>query len=262
MSDGETGSKKSRVKTAWEALAVMERLGFESVEEMEAAMAKIREIPTSPDAVIPVDVPIGAEAPTGDPVADDLYWITADHYEIHFVLRKRTMSLRPARMKLSPPIEGISINPYGGGEWNNMPFSLRHDDHEKQRFLRIKYSNWNYFCLTRELAEDMYSDARWPVPSKAVISHEEFRGWSRASNRATGVHRDLSNPDVLREAARRLLQRFAGQLFVNSRHHRDLPDVRVVNPYGNHLDEIAIPVPKVVVPPILVSSKPQILVSR
>ena len=198
---------------------------------------------------------------------DDLWWIDEDLFEVHFVARKRGLSLRPRRPRLNPPIDGIRLKPYGEGEWPAMPFSLKSEDHERQKRLRMKYNKWSYFCISRDIAEDMWSDDRWPIPRKAIISHEEFRGWSTASKRAVGTHRPLDNPDVLREAVRRFLQRGAGQVFINWSRHEEIlrqhPQLfNIVNPYGNALDEVALPVVRTAPDGILTKPVPEIEVPR
>ena len=73
----------------------------------------------------------------------------------------------------------------------------------------------------------------------------EFRGWSAYSHAATGKKRPLGeNPDPLRECVRRLLQRFPGRAFLNSRHHplSEWPTPEIANPYGNSLGNLRIKV--------------------
>lgn len=250
----------SAMKEAHALRRELAKYGVTTVEELQAKMAGlVAEVP-----VDPTPAPIEIAAPPPDDNYDDLWWITPDTYEVHLVCRKRGITLRPAREKLQPPLEGIMLKSYGEGAWETMPFSLRDENHEKQRFLRIKYSRWLYYCVTRELAEDMFSDPRWPVPNKAVLSHEEFKGWSRASKRATGKHREIENPDVLREAVRRILQRGAGAVFVNARYHQEMSggDYRIANPYGNFLDEVSLPVVKTYPKGIIQSAMPEIGTGR
>ena len=237
-----------------------ERYGVESVEELHEKMAALTE-PVTTGGPMPI-ITLNPEPPPADfkiePLAtepllppDDLYWITPDIHDIHIVLRKRNLALRPARDALVPPIPPISIKPYSMGAWGAMPFSLKFDDHKKQHDLRMKYAQWAFFVISRDVAEDMFSDDRWACPEKAVLSHEEFRGWSRASKRALGTYRDLENPDVLREAVRRILQRFNGQAFINMQYHPRMEGetdaqfswrMLTPNPYGNRLDEVGMPV--------------------
>lgn len=250
------------MKEAFALRSELKRYGVDTVEELREKMEAV--LGSVPAETATVSVPRGAETPaTTAAPPDDLLWIGRDHFEVHLVLRKHNLILRAARPALQPPIERISLKPYATAtSWNNMPFTLRHENNERQKFLRIKYAKWNYFCISRDVAEDMFSDPRSPIPTRAVISHEEYRGWSHASKRAVGIHRDLVDPDPLREAVRRVLQRFSGQLFINSAYHKDMPDYRIVNPYGNHIDEFAIPVPRVLTPEVIETKMPEIVLEK
>ncbi len=218
--------------------SLLKEHGVTTLEELQAKLVNETTPPAQPDPMAgwkPADIEIPA---------DDLAWITPDHFEIHFVLRKHNVTYRPAKPHLQPQLIALMLRPTHTAEWPACPFNLRDpENHERDLFLQIKYKKWNHFMFTRDNAEDMYRDDRFPLPKKAVISHTEFRGWSNQAGRALGVHRDLVNPDPLREAMRRCLQRFPGQLFINFQHHPEMPgNAQVANPYGNSLENHRLPV--------------------
>lgn len=162
-----------------------------------------------------------------DEVRDDLDWITPDVHSVAFVSRHMTICLRPAKPGFGDTFVPISMNHTGYGPWDAMPFDIRSNDADldrrvlRERINRATYATWAYHRLSRALAEEMYADARWPIPKEAVVSGKEFKGFDRQVQRAVGKHRVLVAPDPLREAARRVLQRLAGSTYVDVRFHKD-----------------------------------------
>jgi hypothetical protein len=137
------------------------------------------------------------------------------------------------------------MNRYGEGAWDLMPFVVQNRDREKEQLDRVKTAHWGYFRLTRDLADTVFGDPRYPCPKKAVVDPREFRGWDRVSMRARGTYRDVE-PDNLRELTRQVLQRLRGKCFINNRYHAGRPDPHIVNPYGNELYGLKLRMPGVV----------------
>lgn len=237
-----TKSGQSKMKDAWAAKALMERHGIETVEELAALLAKLGE----PKA----DVAEASEPPPPEPVvagkvADDLAWITADTGAVHVVARFTNLVLRPQKPGFNPPIDSISVFENHRGPWEACPFDLSSKNREQEILNWVHYGRWSHIAIPRDVAEVCYSDARWPLPTKAVISGKEFTGWDQFAQSARGTYRDLTDRVPLRESVRRCLQRFPGQVFIDARYHRELKDPRIVNPYGNRLVGLALKLPAV-----------------
>lgn len=264
MSDGETGSKKkkSSMKKAWEAHALMKKYGFKTIEDMAAALEKVQDAEGLPEAPVTTSeaitvYPEAAVAPEtvttpGDRLkalvapADDLAWITEDIGAVHVVARYQNLVLRPPRDNMNPPMAGVQVHEYTRGPWHAMPFDLRSRNREQEVLNNVHYGKWAHLAISRDVAESVYADERYPLPTKAVISAKEFGGWDRHANQARGTLRPLGKPVALREVTRRVLQRFVGEVFINATHHwRDMPDARVANPYGNRLAGLALKLPDV-----------------
>lgn len=238
MSSGETDSKKKpgRTKLAWEALKLMESLGCKTIEEFHAKVAALHQ----PDLAAleaeapmePIEEPVTMDAT----VEDCLGWIDKGIDVVWLVIKSMTLSLRPSRPFMDPPMEQIMISSAKRDGWPNMPFDVRGRNDRETLFNRVNYAEWGHFAISRDLAEQVYGHRAFPIPTEAIIVPQEARGWSTYSHAAMGKKRSLGeNPDPLRECVRRALQRFPGRLFINSRHHPEMPQPWIVNPYGNSL---------------------------
>lgn len=255
------GRKTGKMKEAWEARALMDKYGFKTIAAMEAALAGVgpavtSEEPTSvlPDERIPASRPMPDEWPASSPaipaakaveVSDPLGWITRDTGAVHLVSRYQNLVIRPPRYGVQPPMDAIVAHEYGRGEWAACPFDMRSRDREQEILNWVHYGRWAYVAISRDMAEVAYGDPRWPLPEKAVIVPAEFGGWDRFGNQARGVLRPLVQAVPLREAVRRCLQRFIGEVFVNATYHREMHDVRIANPYGNRLAGLSLRLPTV-----------------
>ena len=245
VQDPKSGPNKS--KQAWDARALLEKHGFESVEEMDAAL---KALSVAKEVVVEAPHDLTAATPGIDmsrlPVPkDDLAWITRDTGAVHFVARYGTICIRPQQAALVPPLDAVLMLASGQGEWSACPFDLRSRTREQEILNMVHFGKWSYLALSAEEAAALYSDPRWPCPRRAVVSASEFRGWDRAAKQARGTYRDLPEVLPLREAVRRVLQRFVGEAFVDATYHPEMPDVRIANPYGNRLLGLVLKLPAV-----------------
>jgi hypothetical protein len=243
----ESGKRLAAARAEKEAALLAEN------ERLRAALAARETAPAriDPDAVVPIKGTFIDEA------KDDLDWIDDDVHAVHLVSKNMSITLRPADMNQVPIVSTVMIHSHGSGPWLANPFDLRsnHPDVNvratTEKLNEIRNANWGYFVISRQLAEGVFSDPRFPVPSKAVVSAAEFRGYDREVHRAVGKYRDLGpSPDKLREAVRMVLQRMRGTCFIDaSRHGPEIAsrrfDARRPNPYGMALGNIVARLPEV-----------------
>jgi hypothetical protein len=240
-SDGGTGSG-NRTKLAWDALRLMESLGCKTIEEFNEKVAALQQ---------PNLAALAAEAPLTPPevaavpdaqVVDCMAWINENVDQVWLVAQSMTLSLRPSKPFMTPPLEQIMISKAHEAEWPNMPFDIRGKTDAETQWNRMRYAHWGHFVVSRDLAEQVYGHQHFPLPDKAVIVPEEFTGWGTYSHAAGGKKRLLVNPDPLRETVRRVLQRFPGRCFINSMRHplNQWPTPGIANPYGNRLGNLKI----------------------
>ena len=224
------------------------------IEDTAAALAaRARTVTDTPSGAAAADIAKRKEKPNEQ--RDELDWITHDTPAVYIVAKNMTVTLRPSNTRVYPPIENISVNSIAMGPWAAMPFDTRSRARKsderaaEEKLNEIMYGNWGHFVITREIAQDVYADPRNPIPTKAVICAEDFRGYDRITNRAIGVERDLGpNPVPLREVVRKLLQRMVA--FVDIGHHiqpvveKKLSAARP-NPYRGTLANLAQKLPAV-----------------
>ena len=241
MSDGETGSKKKGgwMKTAKELNDISKDFGVtpSDLRQMAAALAAEKARGATATEVAetiahsPPETVVTADAGTHDPLA----WVTDDLAGVYLVSRFSTISMRPKKSNLNPPLEGMELYAYARGRWRTNPFNLEHRDPEIAQNQRVMKANWHFHVLTMEFARDLWSDPRYPMPSTAVIDPEGFKGVSRQTKTAIGPRSPITD-SVLRETLRVVLQRGAGSTYINTMHHGlQIEDPRIVNPYGNKL---------------------------
>lgn len=263
-----TKSGPNKVKRAWASKGLVEELcekwgidpeAEDALELLRAAMAAAPR-PTV-EVTNPEDAPSCTTVDTSQIESDyydPLWWLDENVHAFHFVSRRRGEVLRAAREKLVPPLPEIRLKQQAVIEpmaWG-CPFKLPTTDLEPgqriiagtQRAKGMIYAEWSTFVIPRHLAEDCYADPRHPLPKKAVINPEDFRGWAGRSGHALGKTREIRDPDPLREAARHILQRNNGRAFINVARHREMGSVEcpeaylIANPYGNNLAGFAHPV--------------------
>ena len=190
---------------------------------------------------------------------DDLAWITKDMRAVYVVAKNMTLTLRPTNTNYNPIMSGILIHSDGDGSWSAMPFDIRsnHPDPDtrasEDKYNAACYGNWGHFCVSRQLAQSVFGDSRYPIPTEAVVSAKDFRGFDYQVQSAIGKHVPITDPDPLREVVRRLLQ--SSEVFVDvSRHLDRLPvgppkpgdlNVTFPNPYRRRLGSLAPKLPAV-----------------
>ena len=254
MSNGETGSKKGNwMKEAKELREVAKKHDYTPSEideilaqyELNQAMAgdmsvsvDSQPVGTSVDEAIAYNLKSAAHH-SGD--VDPLAWITDDTPYIALVMKPRSITVRPAKPKWSPPLEAIRLSADKCEPWPEMPFPLKHEDRDMERNLRMRYARWEHYRITQDMAYDVYKgDPRYTMPDKVVVDPASFKGWDSRSWRATGTLAPNSGVR-LRELVRHILQRKANQCFIRTViHGHEMPDMRAVNPYGSRLEGIQV----------------------
>lgn len=194
--------------------------------EIAALKAKLADAPVEIAAVGP-----GAYNAARDP----LRAITADTRFVDFIGNSSTYYLRPSMGAYNPPIAEISVTAHKAGRWAACPFEIGSRDRITDENMKVMLDKWWHIRISREQANAVYGDDRWPCPMEAVVAVNSFSGVDFAKN-PTGEYVRLPDRVPLREVTRILLQRNPGTLFLSYSSTQPWVDARYPNPYGNFID--------------------------
>ena len=259
MSDT-TNKPGSRTKQAWDALRMMEELGFDSPEAMQAALRESAQAAgaaivealvapttandpitattndfdftistvTAPDATEPDETYIST-------VTDPLAWITAKTPHVEIVSSITVFGLHPGNV--GSGLGALNLKARSSDTWASCPFDFRSEDRVAEQNKRVMHAKWWHHTFNQNLAKLVYANKVREVPAEAVIGVDDFQGWDGLSKSARGTFSPLREFVPLREEVRRLLQRH-GNTFLNWSYHRDQFSPLYPNPYRNRIDDV------------------------
>lgn len=217
--------------------------GCATVEELNAKLA-------ASGADTPKSMPapegtrlVGRKVVTGG--KDALAFIDKDCPFVSFVSSTAIFVIRPARAKLTPPIERITLKAKGARPWYACPFYIGDKSNIiNDSNLKVFKESWHHLVLPKHVAEAVYADPRWPKPTHAVMDPETFAGWDNIAKAPRGRMDPIEEFVPLREVTRRLLQKGA-DTFMN---WIEMPegykfDRRIPNPYRNRITDVPVEFP-------------------
>lgn len=230
-SNGGTGSKQrgSFMKHAKETKELMEKFGFSTVEELEAALAGAQ----TSVAVAPAPAPRRAtpEPDDYDPSIDPITW-AKDEESVWLVGEISSLPGNivpiPAHVNIDDRVEHLKA--YATKTWNNCPYRFRGKNAEDDHNVKIEKAQHQHIRLDRFYAERVLESKFGRLPPTACIAPEDFKGRDFRGH-PIGNKRKHSGDD-LTELLRFYLQRHAGRLFIDYTYHRDRIDFNNPNPYG------------------------------
>ncbi len=222
MSKPKSGQKvkragNPRMKTAWELHALMTELGFDTPEQMRAAMAAPAEQPVAlaEGSVVVIGELTEPAVTTAGPPVDPLAWITPDVSYICMVSGTSTFVLRQQNFRMQPPLNRIAISSERTAPWDSCPFFIgNRENHLMDQNIKVMKSAWHHYRVRRQTAEELWGDERYPRPTHVVIGTDQYQGWDRPAKQARGVLSLIEDFVPLRELMRYFLQK-AGDTFIN-----------------------------------------------
>jgi hypothetical protein len=212
--------------------ALLEQYG--SIEALQGAMQEKHTMIASelvvetaaaspPETVVPLDI-----AKKTDPLA----WITLDTPYVALVSGIAVFGLWTGDDPKGR--DSIDLVNTGIGPWLAMPFEITHANRAQEQNERVMKATWWQHRLQRSLVERIYKPGKKSVPTKAVLTPEDYEGWDKVGMQARGTYSPLTEFVPLREEVRRLLQRHADTFLDWTSHKQDF-DPRLPNPYNNRL---------------------------
>lgn len=223
--------------------ALLKEHGVSSVDELNTKLAAL-----TLDAAVETYGPDPAPTSPDQPVVDPLVGITRETPYVELVSSTSMFVLRQLNKHYNPHITRIAVHRYRVGPWDACPFRIGCWDERlppevrfvRDRNIKIFKAQWHHFRVTRQLAENVYADPRWPRPETHVVDPKTFRGWDRRSNQAVGEHVPIEDFVALREVVRYMLQK-ARETFLDyaTRPKGFEFDPRFPNPYRNKITDVA-----------------------
>jgi len=237
MSDGDTGSKKEKrgsfMSHAKETKQLMEEMGFDTVEQMRAAL---KGAPATATAA-----PEKATVEGYDPDTDPLSFVR-DLDEVWLVSREWAWPAGMIKNLTTGKVTKRKQKAHRQRQWVNIPDQfkrmLRSSDPREDESRRFNNELWHIHVVTRELADEVYGNGVGPsLPDKAVVLPENFKGNDHL-HRARGQKTKASG-DTLTEYVRFCLHLNPNRTWIDTDRveytQNGWVDRQKPNPYGKTL---------------------------
>ena len=210
--------------------AKMEEYGASTPEELFAKMAVAPPSDGAADRLV-------ERIETAQPSKDCLHYITPDVPYVGIVSTYSTITLRPGRERMNPPMHRVVMNATGREAWGFCPFHIGDNtSEENDQRMKLMKARWHVHTLSREMAEMVWDDPRFPKPVRTVIDPKTFKGYDTNARAARGDLVEITDFDALREVTRICLMRLSETFLDYGRRPAGFDfDPRIVNPYKNKI---------------------------